>query len=158
MLENCKSAQERWGGVSHLIDQWLEERQDMLVRFCALGEIRHFSSEDRSQGKKVKNFFEILVDYTSAGHFEIYDQLIREGTSYQDRDALEAANNLLQTIDVTTALILDFNDKYLEHDDLSSLTVDLSTLGEAIESRLEAEDCMIEVLHSAHRGQSPKNS
>ncbi|MFT6421094.1 MAG: regulator of sigma D, partial [Porticoccus sp.] len=37
MLENCKSAKERWGGVSQLIDQWLEERQEMLVRFCALG-------------------------------------------------------------------------------------------------------------------------
>lgn len=158
MLENCKSAQERWGGVSQLIDQWLEERQEMLVRFCALGEIRHFSSEDPSQGKKVKTFFEILGDYTSAGHFEIYDQLIREGTTYQDKEALETADGLLQTIDATTELILDFNDKYLETDDLTSLAEDLSELGEAIGSRLEAEDCMIEVLHSAHHGQFPKNN
>ena len=158
MLENCKSAKERWGGVSKLIDQWLEERQEMLVRFCALGEIRHFSSEDPSQGRKVKTFFEILVDYTSAGHFEIYDQLIREGNSYHDKDALEAANGLLETIDATTELILDFNDKYLETDDLTSLAADLSTLGETIESRLEAEDCMIEVLHSAHHDQSQKTT
>lgn len=158
MLENCKSAQERWGGVSQLIDQWLQERQEMLVCFCGLGEIPHFSSEDPSQGKKVKGFFEILVDYTSAGHFEIYDQLIREGASYQDQEALEAANNLLQTIDATTELILDFNDKYLETDDLSSLAEDLSTLGEAIESRLEAEDYMIEVLHFAHHQGQPIKS
>jgi regulator of sigma D len=31
MLENCKSAKERWGGVSEIIDRWLEERQQMLV-------------------------------------------------------------------------------------------------------------------------------
>lgn len=158
MLENCKSAQERWGGVSQLIDQWLEERQEMLVRFCALGEIRHFSSEDSSQGNKVKTFCEILVDYTSAGHFEIYDQLIREGNTYRDREGLETANGLLQTIDATTELILDFNDKYLETDDLTSFAADLSSLGEAIESRLEAEDCMIEVLHSAHHDQLLKNN
>ena len=31
MLEDCKSAQERWGGVSEIIDRWLQERQQMLV-------------------------------------------------------------------------------------------------------------------------------
>ena len=31
MLENCKTARERWGGVSVIIDRWLQERQDLLV-------------------------------------------------------------------------------------------------------------------------------
>jgi len=151
MLENCKSAQERWGGVSNLIDQWLLERQEMLVRFCSLGDIRTFDVDDLAHRHKVKAFCEILVDYTSAGHFEIYDQLVREGNDFQDSDGLKAANELLETIDGTTQKILDFNDKYLETDDLSTLTIDLSDLGESLSSRMEAEDTMIEVLHTAHR-------
>ncbi len=152
MLENCKSAQERWGGVSNLIDQWLLERQEMLVRFCRLGDIHTFDTNDLAHRHKVKSFCEILVDYTSAGHFEIYDQLVREGNDFQDNDGLNAASELLNTIDGTTQKILDFNDKYLETDDLSALTVDLSDLGESLSARMEAEDIMIEVLHTAHRG------
>jgi len=150
MLKNCKSAQERWGGVSTLIDRWLEERRDVLVEFCALGDIHDFDSKNSVHREKLKAFCEILVDYTSAGHFEIYDQLVQEGKELQDSQGLEAANGLLETIDATTEVTLDFNDKYLETDDLKTLATDLSQLGESLEARLTAEDQMIEVLHSAH--------
>lgn len=123
----------------------------MLVRFCSLGDIRAFNSEDLAHRHKVKAFCEILVDYTSAGHFEIYDQLVREGNDFQDNDGLHRASELLNTIDGTTQRILDFNDKYLETDDLSALARDLSNLGESLSARMEAEDSMIEVLHTAHR-------
>jgi regulator of sigma D len=151
MLENCKSAQERWGGVSTLIDNWLQERQEMLVSLCALGEINDFNSENSAHREKLKNFCEILVDYTSAGHFEIYDQLVKEGQELKDSNGLELADNLFQTIDVTTEVILDFNDKYLETDDLKTLANDLSGLGESLATGLGAEDKMIEVLHTNHR-------
>lgn len=151
MLENCRSAQERWGGVSTLIDHWLQERQEVLVCFCALGDIHDFDSRNAVHRENLKTFCEILVDYTSAGHFEIYDQLVKEGQELQDNKGLKAADNLLQTIDGSTELILDFNDKYLETDDLKTLTTDLSQLGESLEIRLAAEDKMIEVLHINHR-------
>ncbi|MEH6542222.1 sigma D regulator [Halopseudomonas sp.] len=150
MLKNCKSAQERWGGVSTLIDRWLEERRDVLVEFCALGDINDFDSKNTVHREKLKAFCEILVDYTSAGHFEIYDQLVQEGKELQDSQGLEIANGLLETIDTITEMILDFNDKYLETDDLKTLAADLSQLGESLEARLAAEDQMIEVLHTAH--------
>jgi regulator of sigma D len=151
MLENCKSAQERWGGVSTLIDHWLQERKEMLVYFCTLGEIHDFDSSNTVHRENLKKFCEILVDYTSAGHFEIYDQLMKEGQELQDNKALETADTLLQSIDVSTELILDFNDKYLETDDLKTLSTDLSQLGESLEARLAAEDKMIQVLHINHR-------
>ena len=150
MLKNCKSAQERWGGVSSLIDRWLNERQKVLVEFCTLGKIQDLHSKNTVHREKLKAFCEILVDYTSAGHFEIYDQLVKEGKELQDSEGLEAADRLFQTIDATTEIILDFNDKYLETDDLKTLAVDLSRLGESLESRLAAEDQMIKVLHTAH--------
>ena len=151
MLENCKSAQERWGGVSTLFDNWLHERQEMLVSFCTLGEIHDFDSGNTVHRENLKSFCEILVDYTSAGHFEIYGQLIKEGQELHDDSGLETADSLFQTIDATTEIILDFNDKYLETDDLRTLAADLSQLGESLASRLSAEDKMIEVLHTNHR-------
>lgn len=158
MLENCKSAQERWGGVSSLIDNWLHERQEMLVSFCDLGEIHDFDSNNTVHREKLKSFCEILVDYTSAGHFEIYDQLVKEGQELEDDSGLEVADNLFQTIDATTEIILDFNDKYLETDDLKTLANDLSGLGESLATRLGAEDKMIEVLHTDHRDKILSNN
>ncbi|MGV8838246.1 sigma D regulator, partial [Cellvibrio sp.] len=145
MLENCKSAKERWGGVSEIIDRWLEERQAMLVQYCALSGLDQDLS-DLQRGEKLRSFCQILVDYVSAGHFEVYDQLIKEGREFDDAEALQEASKLYDTIDTTTERLLDFNDKYLETDDISSLTADLSHLGEALEVRFSAEDRLISVL------------
>lgn len=150
MLENCKTAKERWGGVSEIIDRWLEERQEMLVQYCALSGLNEELS-DVQRGEKLRSFCQILVDYVSAGHFEVYDQLIKEGREFDDADALHEASKLYDVVDKTTEKLLDFNDKYLETDDLATLTEDLSLLGEALEVRFSAEDRLIAVLHTAHK-------
>ncbi len=150
MLENCKSAKERWGGVSEIIDRWLEERQAMLVQYCALSGLDQDLS-DLQRGEKLRSFCQILVDYVSAGHFEVYDQLIKEGREFDDAEALQEASKLYDTIDSTTEKLLDFNDKYLETDDLGSITVDLSQLGEVLEVRFSTEDRLVSVLHTSHK-------
>lgn len=150
MLENCKNAKERWGGVSEIIDRWLEERQEMLVQYCALSGLSEDLS-DVQRGEKLRSFCQILVDYVSAGHFEVYDQLIKEGREFDDADALQEAGKLYDVVDKTTEKLLDFNDKYLETDDLATLSLDLSQLGEALEIRFSAEDRLIAVLHTAHK-------
>ena len=40
MLESCRNAQERWGGVHQLIDRWLHERQQLVQAFDALSGIQ----------------------------------------------------------------------------------------------------------------------
>lgn len=150
MLDNCESARERWGGVSEIIDRWLKERKDLLVLFCNLS---NKDSDDTAEEKELnlRRFCQILVDYVSAGHFEVYEQLVKEGKDFGDTEGLEKAKVHYKAIDGTTEQILDFNDKYQETDDLSSLTPDLSALGEALATRFEAEDNMIEILHVAHK-------
>lgn len=150
MLENCKSAKERWGGVNDIIDRWLEERQAMLVQYCSLSGLDQDLS-DVQRGEKLRSFCQILVDYVSAGHFEVYDQLIKEGREFDDADALKEASKLYDVVDTTTEKLLDFNDKYLETDDLASLTDDLSKLGETLEVRFSTEDRLIAVLHTSHK-------
>ncbi len=152
MLDNCKSAQERWGGVSDIIDRWLKERQSLLVRFCDLTEIVD-DEENPDRGVILQQVCQLMVDYTSAGHFEVYDQLVKEAEDFDDKDAITASQSAFDTIDTTTEYILDFNDKYQEIDDLETLNTDLSKLGEALVSRFESEDKIIAVLHTAHKDQ-----
>lgn len=151
MLDNCKNAKELWGGVSQIIDRWLQERQDMLVQYCALSALERTTNDSVLRGEKLRELCQILVDYVSAGHFEIYDQLIKEGRQFEDAEALKEAGVLYSLVDKTTERLLDFNDKYLETDDLVTLAADLSALGEALEERFAAEDEMIAVLHTSHK-------
>ena len=150
MLDNVESARERWGGVNSIIDRWLQERQDMLVLYC---ELSGLSAESLHCGAKLEGLCQILVDYVSAGHFEVYGRLVKEAREFEDKDALKETQNLFDIIDATTEAILDFNDKYQETDDLMTIGKDLSQLGETLANRFEAEDRMIEVLHVAHKEQ-----
>lgn len=150
MLDNVESARERWGGVSSIIDRWLQERQDLLVLYCDLSGL---GEENGQRGEKLQTLCQILVDYVSAGHFEIYDQLVKEARDFDDTDALRQAPKLFDIVDATTEAVLDFNDKYQETDDLTTIAEDLSQLGEVLATRFEAEDRMIEVLHVAHKDQ-----
>ncbi len=152
MLENCQSAQERWGGVSEIIDRWLEERKELLVDYCELSNALT-SNEQDSYASRLRKLCQIMVDYVSAGHFEVYEQLLKEAKDLDDKEGLKAASPLYKAIDVTTEDILDFNDKYQETDDLETLSADLSKVGEWLATRFEAEDKMIEVLHVAHKDQ-----
>lgn len=147
MVIDGKTAEERWARVNQVIERWLIERQEMLVSFCAISETE--DSAEREQ--RLRRLCQLLVDYVSAGHFEIYDQLVQEGRAYQDRDGLKQAGELFTVIDKTTEAALDFNDKYLETDDLSALDIDLSALSDTLETRFTAEDQMINILHLAHK-------
>lgn len=151
MLEKCKSAKERWGGVSDIIDNWLEERQLLISKFVHLPE-HHVNEDLHSQ---VQSFCQVMMDYLSSGHFEVYEQLLNEGSDFDD-GSVEEAQALLPKIQISTDIALDFNDNF---SDLNNPTVQsirefserLSKLGEALEERFELEDTMIAVLHTSHR-------
>ena len=150
MLENCKSARERWGGTHEMIDRWLADRQAALIQFFAIQE----ATEDDERVTAVLNFCVELVDYVSEGHFEIYEQLFREAKEFDD-GGLELAKQLYPKIEEYTQIMLDFNDKYLDdakvRANLGQLRDDLSTLGEQMTERFEIEDQLIERLHNVHK-------
>lgn len=152
MLENCRNARERWGGVSELIDRWLKERQELLVHYCELSGTTDFSQTEALHTKFVK-LCEVLVDYVSAGHFEIYEQLVQEAREFND-GGLELAARLYPKIEKTTETALNFNDRLngqaLTEGEVRELFQQLSDLGETLASRFEMEDFLIEHLHNAH--------
>ncbi|WP_150912197.1 sigma D regulator [Marinobacter halotolerans] len=152
MLENCENARERWGGVSELIDRWLKERQELLVHYCDLSGTTDFSQTESLHQKFVR-LCEVLVDYVSAGHFEIYEQLIQEAREFDD-GGIELAAKVYPRIEKTTETALNFNDQLngqsLTEEKARELFGQLSELGETLETRFEMEDFLIEHLHNAH--------
>jgi regulator of sigma D len=151
MLEKCKDAKERWGGVSELIDRWLHERQELLGLFVALPQKR----ADENVAKTTKSFCQILMDYVSSGHFEVYEHLLAEAGEFND-GGTELAQELYPKIQNTTDIVLSFDDQYstIEHltvQDITHLSEHLSKLGEALAERFEMEDQLIETLHNVHK-------
>lgn len=153
MLENCHNARERWGGVSDLIDRWLKDRQQLIVHYMDISSVDEAARGDASLNEKFTQLCEVLLDYVSAGHFEIYEQLITEAKEFDD-GGIELAAKVYPRIEKTTEVALNFNDKLdggqLDKEGLASLFGELSRLGENLETRFELEDFLIEHLHTVH--------
>lgn len=153
MLESCQNAQERWGGVHLLIDRWLQERHELVAAYAAVGESPKAPS---ANAQTLQKFCEILVDYVSAGHFEVYEQLTNEAKAFGDERGLELAKQIYPRIEAITEVALSFNDRCDNGDcrDNVSLGEELKHLGQLLHERFELEDCLIEVLHNAHQQQA----
>ncbi|MBU2967111.1 sigma D regulator [Amphritea sp. 2_MG-2023] len=151
MLEKCRNAQERWGGVSDIIDNWLDGRQKLISFFVSLPQ----QNVQETLNDKIQEFCQLMMDYISSGHFEVYEQLLKQGSEFND-GSLEKAQALFPNIQNSTDAALDFNDIYSSFEGITlqemyELTCQLSSLGETLEERFALEDKMIEILHIAHR-------
>jgi len=153
MLDNC-DIKERWSGVNELIERWLAARQSLIVQFCAISGIHEFSPQGIANKNRLQKFCQLLLDYASTGHFEVFYQLLLEAEAFEDGSA-EAAKSLLPKINATTTTALDFNDRYVDTASTGSNTLakDLSRLGEVLAARFDYEDQLIAVTHVAHREQ-----
>ena len=150
MLDNCKDNRERWQAVEKLLQGWLKERRDVLVKYTALAATMDRESADSIIDPGLQRLCEILVDYSSAGHFEIFYELIREAEAFGDGSGKTAAE-LIPQIGDTTEIILGFDEKYSDgKSHLADVGNDLSLLGEVLESRFELEDRLIAALHGSH--------
>lgn len=154
MLTQLEKAQQKWGGVNTAIDDWLEERQELLVIYCKLAGMPPFERKDNAlpNTTDIQQFCQLMMDYISAGHFEVYDQIASECKKHGTQ-SIEIAKSLHPRINLTTDVALAFNDKYAESnmDNIfESFDKDLSTLGQSLEERLELEDELIQNLYTKH--------
>lgn len=157
MPENIGTARERWGSVGELIKRWLGERQDLIVQYCGLSGVSAMN-DTAVVKRRLEYLCEILVDYVSAGHFEVYEKLIQEAREYDD-GGLELASKIYPRISASTEHALAFNDRFdatkassaeLSEVEVKGLHKRLSELGEVLEERFELEDLLIESLHTVH--------
>lgn len=153
MLEDCKNAQERWGGVHGLIDRWLEQRRSLLISFIELKEA--CDSELEAVGKeRIDIFSQLLMDYISAGHFEIYPQLAEEAKAFGDESALLIASQLLERLEMSTEMVLEFDQDYVSpvscQQNLVRLPAWIDRLAKGLTERFALEDQLIARLHAAN--------
>jgi len=149
MLDSCQNAQERWGGVHKLIDRWLKEREELVTAFRELRDAKP-AFADKSKNAR---FCEVLVDYVSAWHFEICEQLTSEAKAFGDDRGLELAEQINPRINVSTQHASAFNEHCTKGTctDSGRFAEELQKLGAQLRERFELEDCLIEVLHTAHK-------
>ncbi|RUO19017.1 sigma D regulator [Aliidiomarina iranensis] len=150
MLSRNQAAKEQWAGLHQALDRWLDERQDLLVRYCKLAGLPPYNSKTGQlpAANDIREFCEVLVDYVSAGHFELYDHILEEASAH-NQSTLALGKKVFPLISDTTEVALSFHDTYAEVTDTDSLpkfTYDLSNLGEALQNRLELEDKLIALL------------
>lgn len=154
MLGDCEDAKERWGGVHDLIDRWLKERQQLIVCYCGLSGADYTQSQ--ALFEQLSELCQLMLDYISAGHFEVYEQLIQEARDFND-GGLEMAGKVYPRISKTTQEMLAFNDlldvSEANEEDMRAMLGRVSYLGELMEERFELEDLLIETLHNAHANQ-----
>lgn len=159
MLEDCKSAQERWGGVHALIDRWLDERRELLVSFTDLKQACNDELEAVTKSR-IDAFSQLLMDYISAGHFEVYPQLRDEAEAFGDDEAHGIADRLLARLEMSTELVLDFDADYESParclQNFARLPAWLDRLARGLSERFALEDQLIARLHAAHAPSATK--
>ena len=109
-----------------------------------------FSDPENNYDTELQQFCEIMVDYVSVGHFEVFEQITKEAEIFGNDQGLDKSPELIDKIQTTTELILDFNDKYITAKDLDALIIDLAALGETFVQRFADEDVLIDLLHSTN--------
>ncbi|MCC5453385.1 sigma D regulator [Rheinheimera sp. UJ51] len=154
MYTRVQQAQQKWGGSLTAIDNWLEERQQIIVCYCRLAGLPPFEKDRHTMPsqEKIREFCQLLMDYLSAGHFEVYERIVTQ-CAVNGTDSRRLADSLYPKIAVSTDLSLEFNDKYAEHlstRNSGSFDIELSALGQALEERFELEDKLIETLYIRH--------
>lgn len=154
MLTKLEQAQQKYGGANTVIDAWLTERQELLVKYCKLAGLPPFETEANAlpETREVNSFCQLLIDYLSAGHFEVYNDIVKQCQEHGPESA-KLAEEVYPQITATTDLLVNFNDKYTNisaKTDLSGFDNDLSKVGQILEQRLELEDELIHTLYAKH--------
>lgn len=139
--------------VEELLTRWLRERRELLGKYTEIVVASDGLLDAGALTGRQKELCELLVDYTSAGHFEVFHELLEEAESVGDGSSA-LASKVMPAIGDTTEIILAYEEKYGSGDCSNrKLKRDLSALGETLESRFVLEDRLIAGLHNSHRGQ-----
>ncbi|MFV0477565.1 MAG: Rsd/AlgQ family anti-sigma factor [Parahaliea sp.] len=150
-MNNNEQLRESFDAVETLLPDWLRERRALLTAYNKLI-TRIFNNPPSSEAchEQQIRLCELLIDYVSAGHFEVFVRLLEEADNAHDGSTTLAAE-LLPAITDTTEVILAYEEKYMANASEDLRERDISVLGETLESRFSLEDRLIAGLHNRHR-------
>jgi regulator of sigma D len=151
MVKKNTDPKQQFEDVEELLTRWLKERRAVLGKYTEIVVMLDSLPDDDSAVARQQAFCELLVDYVSAGHFEVFHELLNEAESFGDGSGA-LAEQLMPAIGDTTEFILAYDEKYsAANGHKGKLKRDLSALGELLESRFTMEDQLIAGLHNQHR-------
>ncbi|GAB6046668.1 Rsd/AlgQ family anti-sigma factor [Methyloparacoccus murrellii] len=134
---------ERRAHDHRVVQELLDERRQLWSLLAALQRLQPFQA-GQSLDSQVREFCQVLVDYISLGHFEMYPRLTDVPERRERVQAL--ANRLYPQFMQATDAAVDFNDtcEGLTGEALTqSLGPDLARLEEALSVRFALEDQLI---------------
>jgi len=133
--------------VQELLGRWLLERQSLMSALWELAAAlrRSGGQNTLTLRPQLDAFCEVLVDYVSAGHFEVFRELLEQ---HERRGTGEEGRALYRLILPTTQVALDFNDRYFRGGSGIGLERDLSRVGQLLASRFDWEDALLRGLRS----------
>ncbi|MFT6365844.1 MAG: regulator of sigma D [Bacteroidia bacterium] len=151
MPTSNENPSEQFAAVETLLSTWLQERNHVLAKYTHIAIFTESAWDGPALEEQQKDLCALLVDYISAGHFEVFHRLIAEAEAFADGTE-KLAENLMPAIADTTEVILAYEEKYSAGPNgPETLERDLSVLGESLESRFVLEDQLIAGLHNTHR-------
>ena len=113
MLHHNNDPQQNFDVVEDLLTRWLKERRMLLGSYTEIVVSLDYDLNDEAMTKRQTALIELLVDYVSAGHFEVFHELINEAESFADGSCM-LAEKLLPAIGATTEVILAYEEKYAD--------------------------------------------
>ena len=133
-----------WGLKDQTINNWLLERHKVLIAYCELAGVTPNELKEKALPHDfyIKHFCQILMDYISAGHFDIFEKIINQ-YQHSAYDRAPSLHEIYPKILLSTDLALQFNDRYAEsmnRQHLNTFDSHLSILGKHLEQRFELED------------------
>jgi len=137
MLQRSTYSLITFSGHSKPLDKWLQHRQLLVSGYCYM--IANTLSVTLPPVSEVKYWCAELVDYLTAGHFQVFTELLehmqKEGNDDFEYESLIETTNQLLSLQEAIFEISDDNSNALEGI--------LSKLGELLAKRLEIEDLFI---------------
>ncbi|MDC9719244.1 MAG: Rsd/AlgQ family anti-sigma factor [Gammaproteobacteria bacterium] len=131
-----------------IIDAWLIERQALLTQFVELPQLK----VTEGVMEALHRLCEAMVDYSSRGHFNVYEQLLQHIIQHSSEHQARA-QTLLGKIHDTTDKIVVFDDEYgsvenLSIQDIGHFSNRLSCLGEVLTERFNHEDELMALVQA----------
>ena len=150
MAQQTHAALQQWQRIELLVQQWLGERKQLLRMLCSLRNLTNSNRQRNPLPQRVQQFCELLMDYISAGYFEIYRELAREAR-YSQRENPELVASILRRLEESTDAALAFNDDFDTGEHIAArqevLPQRLNDLLNKLEERFALEDQLIVSIH-----------